>query len=130
MKSPQDKTKEKKPRKLTYKQRAFIDEFVLTKNGAQSAVKAYNTNALVGRNIASENMAKPYIKKEIDKRFQAVQEMYQALSQESVTITAEIMRESDNDAVRLSAAKDIQDRAGHQPIAKSVQVTKSLRIDL
>lgn len=123
--------KQRKLRKLTYKQKAFIDEFVATRNGAQSAVKAYNTDALVGRNIASENLAKPYIRQEIDNRFKAVQELYQALSHETVNVTAELMRNAENETVRLNAAKDIADRAGHAPVQKSAQVSrKIIKLDL
>lgn len=53
--------------RFTAKQQAFIDHYVATKNGAKSAVAAgYKpTNA---KQIATENLSKPYIKDEINRR--------------------------------------------------------------
>lgn len=56
-----------KPHKLTYKQKIFIDEFVKTKNGTKSALKAYNVkNKIVAGQISSENLKKPYIVNRIE----------------------------------------------------------------
>lgn len=53
--------------KLTYKQKAFIQEFIKTKNGTQSALKVYDTTKPeIAKSIASENLSKPYIKEKID----------------------------------------------------------------
>ena len=53
--------------KLTKKQQDFADEYVKTGNGRQSALKAYNTeDGNTAGAIASENLTKPNIKKEIE----------------------------------------------------------------
>lgn len=53
--------------RLTRKQEAFINEYCITLNATQAAIKSgyapKNAN-----NTGAENLAKPYIKKEIDKR--------------------------------------------------------------
>ncbi len=53
---------EKKPRKLTKKQRGFVNDYVLTENGTQSALKNYNlNNAKTASVVAVENLGKPSI---------------------------------------------------------------------
>lgn len=57
---------------LTYKQKAFVSEFVKTKNATASAMNSYNVkNRSVARQIGSENLAKPYIRQSIDALLQA-----------------------------------------------------------
>lgn len=130
--SAQKKPNQAKPRKLTYKQRAFIDEFIATKNGTQTALSVYDTKSEnTAAVIAFDNLRNPKIANEIDARFKAVQELYQEHSKQAVITTVELMTQADSDSVRLSAAKDIQDRAGHAPVQKSASIsTKTLRIDL
>lgn len=53
--------------KLTYKQRAFVNAFVKSRNATASAMDSYNVkNRSVARQIGSENLAKPYIRQSID----------------------------------------------------------------
>jgi phage terminase small subunit len=59
--------------KLTLKQKAFIADTVKYKNATKSALKNYDVkNKQVARVIASENLSKPYIKKEIDRLMEEV----------------------------------------------------------
>lgn len=54
-------------RQLTGKQKAFVKEYVKTKNGLQSALKAYETtDPNVAKVIASDNLTKPNIRRTID----------------------------------------------------------------
>lgn len=54
------KVKEKP--KLSKKQKVFVDEYLATGNGRQSALKAYNTtDPNVAGAIASENLTKPNV---------------------------------------------------------------------
>ncbi|KKP86220.1 MAG: hypothetical protein UR89_C0029G0005 [Candidatus Roizmanbacteria bacterium GW2011_GWA2_35_8] len=58
--------------KLTYKQKAFVNEFVKSKNATSSAMNVYHVkNRSVARQIGSENLAKPYIRQSIDMLLQA-----------------------------------------------------------
>ena len=58
--------------KLTYKQKAFVNEFVKSKNATSAAMSVYSVkNRDVARQIGSENLAKPYIRQSIDTLLQA-----------------------------------------------------------
>jgi phage terminase small subunit len=51
---------------LTPKQRVFVEEYLVDLNGTQAAIRAgYSTDS--ARQIASENLSKPYIAEAIDK---------------------------------------------------------------
>jgi hypothetical protein len=59
-------------RKLSLKQKEFIQEYLKTKNGTLAALKVYNAkNKAVARVIASQNLTKLNISQEIDKHLQA-----------------------------------------------------------
>lgn len=57
---------------LTYKQKTFVNEYIRSKNGSKSAMKAYDVkNEAVARSIASQNLTKLNIKDAIDIHLQA-----------------------------------------------------------
>jgi len=56
-----------KPRPLTAKQSRFIDEYMVDMNGAAAAVRC-GYSVKTSRAIAAENLAKPYIKAELQAR--------------------------------------------------------------
>ncbi len=52
----------------THKEKAFIKEYAKTLNGTQSALKVYDTNSANSASvIASDNLAKPRIRLEIER---------------------------------------------------------------
>jgi len=56
--------------RLTDKQRAFIDYYVIHKNATRAAQLAgYGDDYDTWRSVGSENLAKPAIRAELDKRF-------------------------------------------------------------
>ena len=56
----------KKPR-LSYKQKAFIKEAVKTLNPTEAIVRSYDVkNRVVAKSMASENLAKPYLKEALE----------------------------------------------------------------
>src|SRR3990167_1203510 len=58
---------------LTPKQKVFAKLYAKTGNGTQSALQAYETNdPATAQVIASENILKPMVKKEIDKELEAI----------------------------------------------------------
>lgn len=60
--------KKEATKKLTRKQKKFVDTYVATGNGTKAALEAYDAkDSVVAKSIASENLTKPYIQ-------QAVQE--------------------------------------------------------
>ena len=57
-----------KKKRITLKQRVFIQKYLESGNGTQSALEAYDTNdPEVASVIASENLTKPNIKDEIQR---------------------------------------------------------------
>ena len=56
-----------KKRPLTFKQKAFIKEYIQTGNATESANKVYNVNNRVTAGaVGAENLQKPQIKQEIE----------------------------------------------------------------
>ena len=90
---------------LTKKEKEFADEYLETRNGTKAALKAYDTN--------SENMAAVLASRTIRK------DKVRAYLEEKAEIASQVIFElattSQQDNVRLGAAKDILDRAGHKP---------------
>ena len=93
---------------LTKKQKIFVQEFLDTGNGTQSAMKAYDTESeTVAAVIASENIRKPNI-----------MAMIQDAAEDAFSVIVELSKGSENDSVRLGASKDILDRSGFKPVDK------------
>lgn len=66
---------QEKPRKLTKKERGFVESYVETENGTQSALKHYDVaNAKVAGVIAVENLAKPSIQHAIEVKRKSLKE--------------------------------------------------------
>ncbi len=101
-----------KGEKLTKKQKDFADEYIKTGNGTQSALKAYNVKKYNTANVvAVENLQKPTVLEYIQRAAQGAAERIEAMS-----INAE------NEAVRLSANKDVLDRAGYKAVERTMSV--------
>ena len=67
--------------KLTEKQKRFIDAYIETANGAEAARRA-GYSEKTARDIATENLAKPNIQKEIEKRTKELETKRIASAQE------------------------------------------------
>lgn len=71
----ENQKKQEKPRKLTKKERGFVESYVETENGTQSALKHYDVaNAKVAGVIAVENLAKPSIQHAIEVKRKSLKE--------------------------------------------------------
>src|SRR3990167_1576500 len=58
--------------KLTYKQKAFVNEFLKTKNATASAMNVYDVkNRTVAKSIGAENLSKPAIREAIESILQS-----------------------------------------------------------
>ena len=108
------------PKRLpTKKQREFIEEYLRTGNWTKAANKAYNpNNNKTAAAIASENLNKPYLQAEIDKRLQDAKDMIYTLSQSS-----------GKDEVKLRASQDIVDRVEGKATQK-IETSGELKLDL
>lgn len=115
MPKPRKENPKTTPRKRvpTKKQRDFIEEYTKTGNWTQAALKAYNTDDnLTAANIASENLSKPYIAQEIEKRLQDAKNMIYTLAMWA-----------EKDEVKLRASQDIIDRIEGKALQKIEQKT-------
>lgn len=65
--------KKSNPRRLTNKQRAFISHYLICLNATEAArLAGYKGNYATLRSIGSENLTKPNIKAEIDRRLKSL----------------------------------------------------------
>lgn len=128
--------KPKKPRKLSLKRRLFVEHYVQNDgNGKQAALAAFNIQSPnasnVAQAIASEVLSSPTVQELVSLRFKEVQRRFSDYSERAAEIVKELAEKADEDKVRLSAAKDILDRAGHKPVEKSVEVShKRIVLDI
>jgi phage terminase small subunit len=106
---------------LNERQLQFVINYVDSGHGTNSAINAgyseksaYSTASDLLRNpkIASA------IEKEREDRKKAIQHKLSKYAEDAVKILYELAGKSDSDSVRLQAAKDIMDRAGHKPVDK------------
>lgn len=77
--------------KLTIKQKKFIDEYIACGNATEAAIKAgYSKNT--ARAIACENLTKPYIKSEIEKRLKKIEDAKIAKADEVLKFLTSVLR--------------------------------------
>ena len=95
-------------KKLTDQQKIFLDQFVLTGNGTESAKKAgYSTPKVRGSEL------KRSLKKEI---MEATKEQLGSMAPELMRVAVDIAINEENPKIRLSAVQDLLDRAGYKAI--------------
>ena len=105
-------------RKLTKKQKAFADKYLETDHGQDSVLETYDTtDPNTARAIASENLTKPNIVQYLEENASG-----------AISRIVEMSRNAKNEAVKLSANKDIADRAGYKPVERSISLTVEAEI--
>ncbi|MCT2160040.1 terminase small subunit [Granulicatella adiacens] len=77
--------------KMTLKQQRFADEYIITGNATQAAIKA-GYSKKTAKVIANENLTKPYIKKYIDERLAQLESEKIASQQEVLSYLSSVMR--------------------------------------
>ncbi len=77
--------------KLTLKQQRFVDEYIISGNATQAAIKAGYSKKTANR-IATENLSKPVIKTAIDQRNAEIQSEKTMDMQEVMELLASIAR--------------------------------------
>lgn len=106
-------------RGLTKKQRGFVHDYLKTGNGTLAALNNYDIEGKDRNNtasvIASENIAKPRIREYLESR-----------AKRAAEIVYELAENAETEQVKLSASKDILDRAGFKAIDKSLNVNVNL----
>ena len=77
--------------KLTQKQQRFVDEYIISGNATQAAIKAgYSKRS--AQQTGAENLLKPVIKAELDRRNAEIKSAKTADMQEVMEYLASVMR--------------------------------------
>lgn len=84
--------------KLTQKQRRFIDEYIISGNATQAAIKA-GYSKRTARKIGQENLTKPDIKTEIARRNAEIQSEKTADMTEVIEYLTSVMRGEQTESV-------------------------------
>lgn len=92
--------------KLTQKQQRFVDEYIISGNATQAAIKAGYSKKTANR-IATENLSKPVIKAAIEKRNAEIQSEKTADMTEVMEYLTSVMRGEQTESV--ATAKGVYD---------------------
>jgi phage terminase small subunit len=125
---------------LTPKQQIFAEEYIISGNATQAAIKA-GYSKKTAREIGCENLAKPYIKAYISERFEEIEKAKIADANEVIQFYTAVMRGEIKDqfgldaslADRLKAGDSLMKRysaVGYQAGTKKVEddpLTKALK---
>jgi len=91
--------------KMTAKQQRFCDEYLIDLNATQAAIRAgYSKNT--ARQIANENLTKPYIKEYIEKRMAEKEKELIADQDEVMRYLTSVMRREKTESVVVTLNKE------------------------
>lgn len=93
--------------KLTEKQKRFADEYIISGNATQAAIKAgysKKTAAVIG----TENLIKPNIKNYIDERLEELKSERTADAQEVLEYLTSVMRGNETEEVLIGVGEGVQ----------------------
>lgn len=131
--------KKKAQRKLTYKEKIFVEKYIESKGDRRkSAMAAYHIGSKGGAKdgqgaqatastIANKVLAKPPVINAIEERSKLVWEKLHQEASASVDTIVAVRDTAKKPEVKLAAAKDILDRTGFKP-AEKVQVDPVIHI--
>lgn len=93
--------------KLTEKQKRFADEYIISGNATQAAIKAgYAKKAAY--QTGAENLRKPQIKNYIDKRLEELKSERTADAQEVLEYLTSVMRGNETEEVLIGVGEGMQ----------------------
>lgn len=132
-------------RKLTQKQRRFVDEYIISGNATQAAIKAgYSKRS--AQQTGAENLLKPVIKAELDKRNAEIQskktmdmrEVMERLAamargettEETVTNKGEVFETATKNSDKLKALELIGKRFGAWTDKKEISGNLDIEIGM
>ena len=105
--------------KLTKKQKGFADEYLDTGNGTQAVLNS-------PYNASNENSAAVEAVRTLRKA--NVQEYIESHAEGASSRVVKLSKEAKNEAVKLSANKDILDRGGFKPVEKTMNLNLDVEI--
>lgn len=101
-----DKSSEKQM-KLTEKQKRFADEYIISGNATQAAIKAGYSKKTANR-IATENLSKLVIKNYIEERLEELKSERTADAQEVLEYLTSVMRGNETEEVLIGVGEGVQ----------------------
>ena len=132
-------------KKLTLKQQRFVDEYIISGNATQAAIKAGYSKKTANR-IATENLSKPVIKTAIDKRnaeiqsektmdMQEVMELLSSIArgettEETVTNKGDVIETATRNSDKLKALELIGKRFGAWTDKKEISGNLDIEIGM
>lgn len=132
-------------KKLTLKQQRFVDEYIISGNATQAAIKAGYSKKTANR-IATENLSKPVIKTAIDKRnaeiksektmdMQEVMELLASIArgettEETVTNKGDVIETATRNSDKLKALELIGKRFGAWTDKKEISGNLDIEIGM
>ena len=94
--------------KLTLKQKKFADEYIISGNATQAAIKAGYKKKTANR-IGSEKLSKLYIKKYIDERLKEIESKKTATQQEVLEYLTSVMRGEHKEEILIGQGQGFQE---------------------
>ncbi|QWS03153.1 terminase small subunit [Limosilactobacillus fermentum] len=132
-------------KRLTLKQQRFVDEYIISGNATQAAIKA-GYSKKTAKQMGTENLAKPIIKAELDRRnaeiqsaktmdMQEVMERLAAMgrgetTEETVTNKGEVIETATRNADKLKAMELIGKRFGAWTDKKEISGNLDIEIGM
>lgn len=111
--------------KLTLKQQRFADEYIISGNATEAAIKAGYSKKTANR-IATENLSKPVIKSYIDERLKELSDKKIADQQEVLEYLTSVLRgESSSEVVVIEGQGEGVSRA--KPMQKAPDEKERLK---
>lgn len=99
--------KELSSMKLTEKQKRFADEYIISGNATQAAIKAGYSKKTANR-IATENLSKLVIKNYIEERLEELKSERTADAQEVLEYLTSVMRGNETEEVLIGVGEGVQ----------------------
>lgn len=96
-----------KSTKLTEKQKRFADEYIISGNATQAAIKAGYSKKTANR-IATENLSKLVIKTYIEERLEELKSERTADAQEVLEYLTSVMRGNETEEVLIGIGEGVQ----------------------
>lgn len=93
--------------KLTIKQKRFADEYIISGNATQAAIKAGYSEKSANR-IATENLSKLYIKTYINERLKELDDKQIAKQEEVLKYLSSVIRDEQTEEVLRLAGDGVQ----------------------
>lgn len=109
--------------KLTPKQMIFVQEYMKSANSTRAAIAAGYAEGsahVQGSRMLKNDKIRAYLQKREQGLQRDLRELFAEQAQMAFETMIELAKNSPQDNVRYSAAKDILDRAGYKPVDKVV----------